>query len=255
MSEPIRECNHVRPSNTSASDYLCTICGKKYKPEDEKELAIIISERGDRGTFNSYTDVIQKKYYNMAKRVLKAGYSRTLPKQEPIATIRDRDEFIEELNKIIDFILRHYAQPKQEDKLDDGGYFGTHCHICHEAVGICKCVKQSDKGMVPLDKELREYLWLSHGHTGQYGDDGEMQCQACCVYGCTDYKREPLEKVIETTIIARRDVNISKFARPATPSENDIYEILENKIPDYDHVYLRDLAGKLRSLLSGEGRK
>ena len=25
----------------------------------------------------------------------------------------------------------------------DGGYFGTHCHICHEAVGICKCQKPS----------------------------------------------------------------------------------------------------------------
>ena len=57
---------------------------------------------------------------------------------------------------------------------------------------------------------LREFLWLNHGHTGQYGDDGEMQCQMCCHYQCTDYKREPLSKVINSSIKARFDVNIAK---------------------------------------------
>ena len=26
-------------------------------------------------------------------------------------------------------------------------YFGTHCHICHEAVGVCRCVKQPSAGV------------------------------------------------------------------------------------------------------------
>lgn len=28
------KCTHVTKSQTSASDYLCTICGEKYKPKD-----------------------------------------------------------------------------------------------------------------------------------------------------------------------------------------------------------------------------
>ena len=46
-----------------------------------------------------------------------------------------------------------------------------------------------------LENELRGIMWGSHGHDGLYGDDGEMQCCQCSKYGCTDYKREPLEKV------------------------------------------------------------
>jgi len=45
--------------------------------------------------------------------------------------------------------------------------------------------------------------WLGHGH-GKflYGDDGEMQCQAC---GPTwDYKRDPLESVVRAALFAAR---------------------------------------------------
>lgn len=44
------------------------------------------------------------------------------------------------------------------------------------------------------EKEIRKYLWISHGHVGLYGDDGEMQCSqapAC------DFKRAPIERCIE----------------------------------------------------------
>jgi len=46
-----------------------------------------------------------------------------------------------------------------------------------------------------LELELRRMMWLSHGHLGLYGDDGEMQCGECLKYGCWDYKRTPLENV------------------------------------------------------------
>lgn len=46
-----------------------------------------------------------------------------------------------------------------------------------------------------LERKYRERLWLGHGHSGQYGDDGEMQCAACLPYGLIDYKRTPLDKV------------------------------------------------------------
>ena len=57
------------------------------------------------------------------------------------------------------------------------------------------------------EKALREHLWLSHGHRGIYGDDGEMQCGECGPFGMYDYKREPLEKVVFTAIAARHAVN------------------------------------------------
>lgn len=47
-----------------------------------------------------------------------------------------------------------------------------------------------------IDRALRCRLWLSHGHSGQYGDDGEMQCSACIPFGACDYKREPYEQLL-----------------------------------------------------------
>lgn len=46
-----------------------------------------------------------------------------------------------------------------------------------------------------LELKYRKQLWLSHGHKGLYGDDGEMQCSECIVYGAMDYKRDPLDKI------------------------------------------------------------
>jgi hypothetical protein len=47
-----------------------------------------------------------------------------------------------------------------------------------------------------LEEELRREWWLNHGHTGQCGDDGEMQCAMCgTYYGFFDYKRTSFEKL------------------------------------------------------------
>ena len=40
------------------------------------------------------------------------------------------------------------------EPMDNGGYFGTHCHICHEAVGICTCVRKDNNALVPLDFQV-----------------------------------------------------------------------------------------------------
>jgi len=45
---------------------------------------------------------------------------------------------------------------------------------------------------------LRSHLWLGHGHTGQYGDDGEMQCAACIPYGQYDYRRASFTELFKT---------------------------------------------------------
>ena len=43
---------------------------------------------------------------------------------------------------------------------------------------------------------LREMLWRNHGHTGMYGDDGEMQCMQCLAeYGFFDWKRTPVKEI------------------------------------------------------------
>ena len=38
---------------------------------------------------------------------------------------------------------------------------------------------------------LRRLLWLYHGHSNLYGDDGEMQCGECGL----DYKRDDIETI------------------------------------------------------------
>jgi hypothetical protein len=49
-----------------------------------------------------------------------------------------------------------------------------------------------------LEHELRKELWLHHGHSQLYGDDGEMQCShADCRLGIGyDFKTPPIETVI-----------------------------------------------------------
>lgn len=41
------------------------------------------------------------------------------------------------------------------------------------------------------NRTLRELLWSGHGHTGLYGDDGEMQCATCMI----DYKRDSASEI------------------------------------------------------------
>jgi hypothetical protein len=52
------------------------------------------------------------------------------------------------------------------------------------------------------EQALRNEWWLSHGHDGLYGDDGEMQCSQCGA----DYKRDPLD-------VLRQKVTLSKIER------------------------------------------
>lgn len=41
--------------------------------------------------------------------------------------------------------------------------------------------------------DFRKFLWMSHGHEGLYGDDGEMQCSICRI----DYKRDSLKMITD----------------------------------------------------------
>ncbi len=55
----------------------------------------------------------------------------------------------------------------------------------------------------------RRLLWLNHGHTGMYGDDGEMQCQECLrEYGFWDWKTISAAEVESKMTIA----NMKKFS-------------------------------------------
>ncbi len=60
------------------------------------------------------------------------------------------------------------------------------------------------KKMDEENKILRRLLWLNHGHTGMYGDDGEMQCAACLhEYGFWDWKRTPASEIEEKIIMSK----------------------------------------------------
>lgn len=50
-----------------------------------------------------------------------------------------------------------------------------------------------------VEMELRREWWLNHGHSGLYGDDGEMQCGRCPA----DFLRQPLDELRKAVGIAR----------------------------------------------------
>lgn len=59
-------------------------------------------------------------------------------------------------------------------------------------------LEQQVESLHATEFEIRRTLWLGHGHTGLYGDDGEMQCNLA---GCfLDFKRAPLEKLISRVL-------------------------------------------------------
>ena len=60
-----------------------------------------------------------------------------------------------------------------------GEHYDWNCPICDDTKSKkvyydfgapCRCPGIKDENII-----LRRLLWLNHGHTGQYGDDGEMQ--------------------------------------------------------------------------------
>lgn len=55
----------------------------------------------------------------------------------------------------------------------------------------------------PNNFEIRESLWLGHGHGGVYGDDGEMACGQCMPNH--DYKRQPLIDCVRAAMKALHD--------------------------------------------------
>jgi hypothetical protein len=65
-------------------------------------------------------------------------------------------------------------------------------------------------------KRLREFLCFSHGHVGQYGDDGELQCGQCAGFGAWDYRRAPLAILLDT--IAAVNIARLRQAMESAPS-------------------------------------
>lgn len=73
----------------------------------------------------------------------------------------------------------------------------------------------------PMEKRMREYLWLSHGHAGLYGDDGEMQCSRCgSQFGVWDYKRAPLEQLLDAVNMVRFERGCAEAAASSRRDEN-----------------------------------
>lgn len=92
-----------------------------------------------------------------------------------------------------------------------------------------------------IEFQIREYLWLTHGHMGLYGDDGEMQCSECGL----DYKRDDLQIVVEKANKIRELVSLRKIRKDKWEKEfeDELY---------YTYDYNRFLAlksGKMPEIL------
>jgi len=68
-----------------------------------------------------------------------------------------------------------------------------------------------------IEVKYRMVLWLGHGHSGLYGDDGEMQCATCYMkYRTGDYKRDPLEP-LERAVHAEQAERLKKAMEDFKP--------------------------------------
>ena len=86
-------------------------------------------------------------------------------------------------------------------------------------------------------ENVRLHLWSIHGHDSRYGDDGEMQCFQCRQYGASDYKRDPIEKLIVASRRAIQQMVVDMKARGnAGPKIEVQYHPLQG-------LYLARLAG------------
>jgi len=74
-------------------------------------------------------------------------------------------------------------------------------HFTSEIIAEAKRLGAEESNSKPetseLEMQIREFLWLNHGHNGPalYGDvRGEMQCKACMKW---DYLRTPLKELLQ----------------------------------------------------------
>ena len=71
-----------------------------------------------------------------------------------------------------------------------------------------------------IERELRMRLWMGHGHSGLYGDDGEMQCGQCVPLW--DYRRTPIEQLVEhVNRLALLRIAEAQKALPTPPAQTE----------------------------------
>ncbi len=88
--------------------------------------------------------------------------------------------------------------------------------------GLARVAKRKNIEMEPTKDEfiLRRLLWSMHGHTGQYGDDGELQCGECQrEYGFYDWRRTPAAEIEEKIMIANAGKIIDKIIEKESKEE------------------------------------
>ncbi len=59
------------------------------------------------------------------------------------------------------------------------------CARCAALTNTAPLLAQHDAG---VEQPFRKLLWIFHGCSGLYGDDGEMQCGKCLI----DFRRDPI---------------------------------------------------------------
>lgn len=126
-------------------------------------------------------------------------------------TMKDNEEEIKKLDEVIrqgslmvgiknisSFIIKSGYRKLPTNP--NGGYFGTHCHICHEAVGVCRCGK-----LVELDEkalsEMRIPTTCAEGFT--YLVPGPEIAKAICAKFGTHPQRSNVPTVEEIVHIIK----------------------------------------------------
>lgn len=100
---------------------------------------------------------------------------------------------------------------------------------------------------------LRRLLWSRHGHTGMYGDDGEMQCAMCFrEYGFIDWLRTPAAEIENKIFIAELKKANEKLHKCAHREDyfepDDGYRIIPPDRGDFE-VIMAETEAQLREIL------
>lgn len=121
-----------------------------------------------------------------------ASYCALDAETNVLAQVSTLTESLKQMTSERDYHEADAALIRQEDDV----------HIAHLEAEIQR--------LKEIEFKYRKSLWLGHGHTHLYGDDGELQCTQCPP-DAWDYRRLPLE-VIERAAWNARVIEFEKMS-------------------------------------------
>ena len=190
-----------------------TAMGEAYVDQMQRKDAEVSQLREEVGIWRNRYEIMVHQRDKLQDAVLLAE-PEFVALQSVVERLKDNNRYYSELHRKQYELMKADLAAMQDDR-DAYKSAGD-----HEYVELVKthaelvALRASQDG---IELRYRRLMWLSHGHAGLYGDDGEMQCGQC--KPTWDYRNDPLEEVEEQYKEARRAAIVRAEQREALVRE------------------------------------